>query len=233
SRLVGSLRIIAAETNGAANGHLSWRDPDDPETFWLNGDGVRFADVERDDLVHVDGEGRVIAGHRPVLAGAFSIHSAVLAARPDVQSVLHVHAPASMAWSTFGRVLDPIVQDSCVFFEDQAVMNEFVVATDGQEGRAIAATVGAKKAVVLTNHGLVTVGGSMDAAVAWMLRFERCADVQLRAEGAGRPGLIAAGDARHIASLLGTERAGRATFAAYWEGYLRRTAAVSSPGSVT
>lgn len=95
------------------------------------------------------------------------------------------------ALAALGDLLDPITQESCAFYEDQALYDHYTgVAVDADEGRRIAGVLGSRKALVLRNHGLLTVGDSVDAAAWWFLSMERSAQVQLTAKAAGRPLLI-------------------------------------------
>jgi ribulose-5-phosphate 4-epimerase/fuculose-1-phosphate aldolase len=81
---------------------------------------------------------------------AFAIHSTLHAARPDVQAAAHSHSLYGKAWSTMGRLLDPLTQDSCAFYEDHAVFSEFSgIVLDTSEGEKIAEALGPRKAVIL------------------------------------------------------------------------------------
>jgi ribulose-5-phosphate 4-epimerase/fuculose-1-phosphate aldolase len=91
-----------------------------------------------------------------------------------------------------GRTLDPLTQDSCVFYGDHVLYSNFAgVVLAEEEGKAIAAELGNKKAALLGNHGLLTVGPSIEAVVAWFVLLEKCCEVQLVADassaGSGKP----------------------------------------------
>ena len=122
---------------------------------------------------------------------AFAIHSAVHAARPDVIAAAHSHSLYGKAWSSLGRLLDPLTQDACAFYDDHALFDDFTgVVLDQSEGKRIAHALGDRKAVILRNHGLLTVGHSVDEAVWWFVTMERTCQAQLLAEAAGTPILI-------------------------------------------
>jgi ribulose-5-phosphate 4-epimerase/fuculose-1-phosphate aldolase len=122
---------------------------------------------------------------------AFTVHAQVHAARPDVVAVAHCHSVHGRALSALGDLLDPITQESCAFYEDHALYDTYSgVTVDAEEGRRIAGVLGSGKALVLRNHGLLTVGDSVDAAAWWFLSLERSCQVQLTARAAGRPVLI-------------------------------------------
>ena len=105
---------------------------------------------------------------------AFAIHSAVHAARPDVIAAAHSHSIYGKSWSSLGRLLDPLTQDACAFYDDHALFDDYTgVVLDPEEGKRIAHALGERKAVILRNHGLLTVGHSVDEAVWWFITMER------------------------------------------------------------
>src|SRR5262249_58650169 len=135
-------------------------------------------------------------------------HSQVHAARPDVIAAGHAHSIYGKSWSTLRRRLDPLTQDACAFFEDHAIFDDYTgVVLDPEEGKRIAHALGDKKAVILSNHGLLTVGHSVDEAAWWFITMERSCQAQLLAEAAGAPVLIDDDNARLTASQVGSHAA--------------------------
>src|SRR6478672_5089928 len=178
-------------------GHITARDPEFPERFWVNPFGMTFKHIRVSDLICVDESGTVVEGDAMVNAAAFAIHSQVHAARPDIVAAAHSHSVYGKAWSSLHRLLDPLTQDACAFFEDHALFDDFTgVVLDLSEGKRIAAALGEKKAVILANHGLLTTGYSVDEAVWSFVTMERSCQAQLLAEAAGTPRLIDADVAR-------------------------------------
>src|SRR5690348_602918 len=118
-RLAASFRLFArfGFDEGVA-GHITVRDPEYPDRFWVNPFGVHFGHIRVSDLVLVDENGEVLEGKYPVNTAAFAIHSRVHAARPDVIAAAHSHSLYGKTWSSLGRLLDPITQDACAFYED-------------------------------------------------------------------------------------------------------------------
>ena len=168
-------------------GHITARDPIEPDTFWVNPFGVPFAHVKTSNLIRVNHQGEVIEGDYHVNEAAFCIHSQVHAARPDIVGAAHTHSTFGRALSTLGELLEPITQDVCAFYNDHALFDDYTgVVTDLEEGRRIATTLGSHKAVILRNHGLLTVGDSVDAAAWWFITMERSCQVQLLAKAAGQ-----------------------------------------------
>ena len=100
-------------------GHITARDPERLDHFWVNPFGMHFGQIRASDLILVNDHGEVVEGKYPVNGAAFAIHSQVHAARPDVVAAAHAHSLYGKAWSSLGRLLDPITQDACAFYEDQ------------------------------------------------------------------------------------------------------------------
>src|SRR5262249_37949875 len=147
-RLAASFRLFSrfGFDEGVA-GHITARDPERPDHFWVNPFGMHFGQIKVSDLLLVNHQGDVVEGSRPVNRAAFAIHSQVHAARPEVIAAAHSHSVYGKSWSSLGRLLDPITQDACAFYDDHAVFDDYtgvVVTTD--EGARIARALGPHKA---------------------------------------------------------------------------------------
>src|ERR1700678_2444893 len=141
-------------------GHITARDPEHLDRFWVNPFGMNFQQIKVSDLICVDHEGNVVEGSQPVNKAAFCIHSQVPLARPDVVAAAHAHSVHGKALSSLAVMLDPITQDACAFYDDHSRYDDYRgVVSDAEEGRRIGVALGANKAVILANHGLLTVGG--------------------------------------------------------------------------
>ncbi|MDI3257091.1 MAG: class II aldolase/adducin family protein [Kyrpidia sp.] len=218
-RLAGALRLFAlfGFDEGAA-GHITARDPEWPDRFWVNPFGRYFGRIKVSDLLLVTWDGKILAGDGPLNKAALAIHRAIYQARPDVMAAAHAHSVHGKAWSTLGRLLDPITQDACVFYEDHALFDDFTGAVlDEEEGLRIARTLGNNKALILRNHGLLTVGQSVDEAAWWFITMDRSCQAQLLAEAAGKPILINPQYARETRDLYGNPLAGWNGFQPLWE----------------
>ena len=157
-------------------GHITARDPGDPELFWVNPFGMSFKQITVDDLILVDHHGNVVEGTWPVNRAAFAIHSSIHEARPDVIAAAHSHSKFGRAFSALGRELEPLTQDSCLFFEDHALFDDYTgTVNDPEEGKRL---------------GLLTVGHSVEETVFWYVTMERTCEVELLARSAGAPVLI-------------------------------------------
>ncbi|MFA5886094.1 MAG: class II aldolase/adducin family protein [Acidimicrobiia bacterium] len=193
-------------------GHITARDPERLDHFWVNPFGMNFKQIRVRDLILVNDSGQVVEGTWPVNKAAFAIHSQLHAARPDVVAAAHAHSLHGKAWSSLRRPLDPLTQDACAFYGDHAVFDDYTgVVLDLEEGKRLAVALDDHKAVILSNHGLLTVGHTVDEAAWWFITMERTCHAQLLAEAAGTPVLIdpevAAETARHVGPHMAGWRA--------------------------
>lgn len=119
--LAAAFRVFAKQgfDEGVA-GHISLRDPEKPHHFWINPLSKHFSQIRVSDLVLVDENGSVLPGgaQLPINGPAFAIHSEIHKARPDVNAACHAHSVYGKAFSTFGRVIEPLYQDAIRFYND-------------------------------------------------------------------------------------------------------------------
>ncbi|KAI5474401.1 class II aldolase/adducin domain containing protein [Pseudohyphozyma bogoriensis] len=189
-RLVAAIRIFAKfGLDHHVAGHLTVRDPEEPTNFWVNPFGLAFALMTVSDLILVDHKGNVIGGGKPgrrvVNLAGFLIHSSIHKARPEVNAICHSHSIYGKAFSALGIPLDITTQDACTFYNDCALLPAFGgVVIDSEEGNQIADALQQKKAIILQNHGLLTVGTTIDTALMWFIMLETQCQVQLLADAA-------------------------------------------------
>jgi ribulose-5-phosphate 4-epimerase/fuculose-1-phosphate aldolase len=194
-------------------GHITARDPERTDHFWLNPLGMSFKQIRVRDLILVNHEGEVVEGDWPVNRAAFVIHGQVHAARPDVIAAAHSHSVYGKSFSALRKPLDPLTQDACAFYGDHALFDDYTgVVVDVEEGKRIAHALGDHKAAILANHGLLTVGHTVDEAAWWFITMERSCQAQLLAEAAGTPVLIDPDQATKTAEQVGGHFAGWFSF---------------------
>ena len=213
-RLAAAFRLFGhfGFDEGAA-GHITARDPELLDHFWVNPLGVSFSHIRVSDLILVNDHGEIVEGEGLLNRAAFAIHSQVHAARPDVIAAAHSHSIYGKSWSSLARLLDPLTQDACAFYGDHALFDDYTgVVLDLEEGKRIGHALGGGKAVILRNHGLLTVGHSVDEAVWWFVTMERSCQAQLLAEAAGTPVLIDPSAAEHTAKQVGSHISGYVSF---------------------
>ncbi|HIG01055.1 MAG TPA: ribulose phosphate epimerase [Myxococcales bacterium] len=175
-------RIFAAQHWGdLGDGHISARDPERRDAFWMLRYGVSYHRAKVSDLVLVGPDGKLLEGEGFVNRAAYFIHHPILMARPDAASAAHVHTGWGTPFSAEVRPIEPISQESCIFFEDHALFDdEEVQIQDTDGGRRIAEALGDKRAVLLRNHGLLTVASRVDEAVGSFVTLERVAEVHMK-----------------------------------------------------
>jgi ribulose-5-phosphate 4-epimerase/fuculose-1-phosphate aldolase len=122
-----------------------------------------------------------------VNTAGYYIHHPLLAARPDVVSASHTHTAFGTPWSANVEPFRALSQEACAFVFDQALFDDEeveVLSIDG--GKRIAAALGNRKFCILRNHGLLTVGRSVEESIGWFVMAERVAEVHVKAPN-GRP----------------------------------------------
>ena len=222
-RLAGALRIFGRLGFGeGVAGHITARDPEFPDHFWVNPFALSFNRVRVSDLLLVNHAGEVVIGDRPVNRAAFVLHAAIHELRPEVIAAAHAHSPYGKAFSSLGKQLDPITQDCCIFFNDHELIQADggKVVLEESAGRSFAAQFLQGKAAIHQNHGLFSVGESVDAAAFWFISMERCCQSQLLAEAAGSPQLIREDWATYTRSHVGRPQDGWLGFQSFWEDIL-------------
>lgn len=182
------------------SGHISVRDPEFPQVLWMNPLSRHYGTLTAGDMIALDtsarggsGGPRVVAGRPNPRTGTVTankagvlIHAAIHARRPDVHAVCHAHTAAGRAWSVFARPLEMLTQDVCSLYGCHAVYAAYGgIVLGGDEGARIAAALGAgHKGAILMNHGLLSVGATVDEAGFVFGLMERSCAIQLQVEAA-------------------------------------------------
>ncbi|MDZ8260296.1 class II aldolase/adducin family protein [Nostoc sp. ChiQUE01b] len=223
-RLAAAFRLFGkfGFSEGIA-GHITARDPEFTDHFWVNPFGAYFGHIRVSDLILVNKEGEVVkGGDAEVNQAAFAIHSQIHEARPDVIAAAHAHSLYGKAWSSLGRFLDPLTQDSCAFYEDHGLFDDYTgVVLDTSEGERLAQALSGNKAIILRNHGILTVGHTVDEAAFWYISLERSCQAQLLAEAAGRPTTIKHETARLTQTQVGSHVSGWFSFQPLYDRIVR------------
>ncbi|KAK0203781.1 arad-like aldolase/epimerase [Desarmillaria ectypa] len=174
-------------------GHITVRDPVLPDHYWMNPFAEHFSTMTKSMLCLVGPDGYVTkhGAQLPINTAGFYIHSAIHKARPDVKAAAHCHSVSAKAWSLFGRPIETLTQDSCLFYDNHCVYQNFGgIVLAREEGENIAKALGPKfKTCILQNHGLLTLGNTVDEAVYLFAALDRQCKVQLMAEAAAANGL--------------------------------------------
>lgn len=163
--------------------HISARVPGAQDHFLINPYGMMYEEITASSLIKIDVEGRVVDDGGQAYGinhAGFVIHSAVHRARPDVDCVIHTHTPAGMAISALACGLLPLTQTS-MFFGQVAMHGYEGVVVDMSEQERLVADLGECQAMILRNHGLLTVGPSIPEAFTAMYWLERACQAQAMA----------------------------------------------------
>ncbi len=223
-KLAGALRIFGRLGFGeGVAGHITVRDPEFPDHFWVNPFGVSFRHIRSSDLLLVNHSGEVVYGHTFLNRAAFVLHSAIHHARPDVIAAAHAHSVHGKAFSSLGIPLAPLTQDACAFYGDHTLIAEQggAVVFEVEAGKEFASMFPTGKAAIHQNHGLFTVGESVDEAAFWFITMERSCQAQLLAMAAGTPIEIRHEYAQYTREQTGFPLAGWFSFQPLWQEICR------------
>jgi ribulose-5-phosphate 4-epimerase/fuculose-1-phosphate aldolase len=218
---VAGYRIFASHGWGDdGSGHISARDPQHTDSFWLLRYGVAFAKATVADLVLVGPGGAAItAGGRDagINEAAFCIHAPIHRARPDVVSVAHTHTAYGTPFAALARPIRATSQEACAFHDDQAVFEgEELDVLDVRVGARLAQALGEHRLLILANHGLLTVGATVGQAVGFFVLAERAAEVEIKAGAGAR--VVSDSSAAAVHCSVGAPSQGDSVFE-----WLRRT----------
>src|SRR4051812_868684 len=187
-----ALALRAAAHHGLGEGvcnHFSIALPQRPDWFLLNPRGLQWGEVQGDDVVLVDAQGRQLAGTHPVEPTAMFIHAAVHRIAGKA-CVLHTHMPYATALTlTDLRALDTTLSQNAMRFHGRVAVDAAYngLALDAGEGERIARAMQGADIAFLGNHGVIVCGARMDHAFDDLYYLERACMAQVIAMSTGRP----------------------------------------------
>jgi L-fuculose-phosphate aldolase len=211
--LAAACRILAKEghESGLA-GQVTARGPK-PGTWWTLQFGYGFDEATAERMVLVDEDLKPLRGGRPNPGVRF--HVWIYRKRPDVQAIIHTHPPFASALAATGKPLKTIHMDSAMLHGTAHLPEWPGVPVADDEGRIISGALGDAKTILLSNHGQLSVGASVEEATYLAVFFERAARMQLRAMAAGGYKEVKDELAREACTFLLQPSIVRGTFA-YW-----------------
>jgi ribulose-5-phosphate 4-epimerase/fuculose-1-phosphate aldolase len=166
--------------------HISARVPGTTDHFFINPYGLHFSEITASSLVKIDLDGNLVENsNHDVNQAGFVIHSAVHAARHDVECVLHTHTRAGVAISCLAEGLLPLNQFSLQFFNRIGYHDYEGIALDLDERQRLVADLGDKRILVLRNHGLLTAGRTIPEAFSLMYYLDQSCRIQLDVMASG------------------------------------------------
>jgi L-fuculose-phosphate aldolase len=185
-RLIDACRILDAENLGdLTRGHVSVRMPGDPTHFYMKPHSHGFDEVTVENIVICNIEGEKVAGGGRKHSEVY-IHSEIYKARPEVNSVIHVHPTHAVALSATGRSLRPISQPAIAFCDGVPVFEQTMDLIRSQAmGAGVAKALGPHKAVLMRSHGVAVVGATLDEATILTIQLESACQIQLLADATG------------------------------------------------
>ena len=181
--LAACCRILARENHESGlAGQVSAR-AEKPGTWWTLEFGYGFDEATAARMVLVDEDLKPLSGGRPNPGVRF--HVWIYNKRPDVQAIVHTHAPHASALAATGKPLKTIHMDSAMLHGTAHLPDWPGVPVADDEGRIISGALGNAKTILLANHGLLAAGASVEEATYLAVFFERAARMQLLAMAAG------------------------------------------------
>ena len=173
-KLADAGRILEIEGQGDyCMGHVTLRQPENPGRILMKAGGMGLEEMTPDNIVTIDIEGEKVAGtharHNEVY-----IHTEIMRVRPEIQSVVHTHAPHSVIFSSLGKPLQPVGHPGAAFSDGLPVFSETTDLIVTQElGKAVARCLGQHQVLLLRNHGIVTAGRTLEEAIYLALVLEK------------------------------------------------------------
>jgi L-fuculose-phosphate aldolase len=211
--LAAACQILAREGHESGLAGQVTAIGEEPGSWWTLQFGYGFDEATAERMVLVDDDLQPLSGGRPNPGVRF--HVWIYGKRPDVKAIIHTHAPHASALAATGYPLKTIHMDSAMLHGTAHLPEWPGVPVADDEGRIISAALGNAKSILLANHGLLTVGASVEEATYLAVFFERAARMQLRAMAAGGLREVKPELAAEARDFLLQPSIVRATFA-YW-----------------
>lgn len=228
-RLATACRILDAQGQEHFYlGHVSAREAPGASRFWVKPSGIGLGEVEPDDLVLLDLEGRRIHGDRPI-HHEMPIHAEIYRRRPEVNAVVHTHPFYAAAFAAAAADFKMISQDSVLFADGFGRYDSARLVVTPEQGRDLAAALGDFRLVVLRNHGIAVADTTLASAVFLAVSFDRSLRLQAAAGALGAVREIDPDEVRQMNDYFSSSYGGRVevTF-----DYFRRRAEAGQSGPI-
>ena len=157
----------------------------DVDTYWTTSIRGGFANAAQSTIIRFNNTMETVEGDGIPNPGV-QFHLWIYRERPEIRSIVHTHSPYASALSMTGKTLEVAHMDSTVFYDDCAYLAEWPgVPVADEEGRIISEALGAKRSILLSNHGYLTAGESLEEATYLAVLFENAARFQMLAQSVG------------------------------------------------
>ena len=205
-QLVTANRILANEGINDTFGHISVRSQRNPKEFLLSCSRSPQVVAARD-IMRYRMDGTPVTKTKERHYAELIIHAAVLEARPDVDSVCHTHSDGVLPFACSGEQIRPVIHPGTFIWDGVGWFEKYdeggnLLVTSATEGRALAASLGQRRAVVMRNHGCVVVGNNIPGAVMAAVYFDKNARIQLETMRLGKPLYVSSEDARRASAVF-------------------------------
>ena len=166
--------------------HITLRVPGPEKIFLINPFGLHYSEITASSLVLIDIEGNPLRESKwPVNKAGFIIHSAIHDSVADAHCVMHTHTTTGMAVASLKDGLSPTNFYSAQLHGGVAYHDFEGITVEEGEKKRLVASIGARRAVILRNHGLLAWGPSVAEAFMTLWTLQRACDVQIAASAAG------------------------------------------------
>jgi ribulose-5-phosphate 4-epimerase/fuculose-1-phosphate aldolase len=170
-KLATATRVLAMQGLLGLFGHISVYDPETKRVFMSPASGSDKANVEPEDILIGDLNGRVLEGKNP-LPIEWPIHTTLHAARSDALSVFHLHSPYATLFAIARREFHPVTLQGTMFSDGVPLHTEADLVKTPEQGRRLAELIGPRRAALMRGHGIVVVGQDVEEALYASLILE-------------------------------------------------------------
>lgn len=159
--------------------HLSARDPGDSNSFYIYPFGLRFEEVEPDNLMKISLDGKILEGEEyQYNKTGYVIHGSIYQKRPDIQAIFHLHTPETLAVSVLEDGLLPISQWALHFYNRMAYHDYQSLALENHHGNQLIQDLGQNFNILLRNHGFITSGRTIAEAMFYTHHLQKACETQ-------------------------------------------------------
>ncbi|MCX8023478.1 MAG: class II aldolase/adducin family protein [Syntrophorhabdaceae bacterium] len=222
-QVVWANRILANEGILDDQGHVTVRNPENPNTFFI-ARGNAPETVTKDDIIEVDFEGNIVTKTKYTTYSEWPIHGRIYKARPDVNAIVHAHPRQAIVLSVLDLPFIMLTHLSSMFYEGVPNYDGYdfespdstgMLVKKKEEGDRMAKTLGKSMAMLMRGHGCVVVGKSIPHAVQASLVLRENIAIQLEAQRFGKPKGLSREEAIKAFKALGGPAKG-------WEAWVLR-----------